>query len=227
MKTIQYFLLTVLALIAVASTDASARSRKPMPSERWTLRLGYGRSSEINTDNFTQGAGRYHYNGYDRLYSNSLENYYSNYNDVTYATGVFTLSADYRVSRRSAFGLSLGIDSHWSNIMDYKDHTRMGRNEGLSICAIPYYRFFWISAKSFRMYSGIGVGAAKCFGYPYLKYSYETDGGVRRSVDDTVQPAAQLFPLGMEFGSGDFGAFVEFGNGYLYSGVNLGVTYRF
>lgn len=230
LKPITMLVALAMSIALFSETEANARRssyrvvRKPeMPKERWSINVGIGSQSSINVERFTNGL--YHYWDFTDSQDGTLSDFYKDYNGPTYSAGSFSLGAEYLVARWFAVSATLGADFLWHDTYDSSSDGLTGKKTGTAISFMPQAKFIYLNRPKLRLYGYIGLGAIKYIGYDKMKYSYKDEYGVHFE-NESLQPAFQYTPIGVEFGGRLFG-FAEAGAGTLFSGIRAGVGYRF
>lgn len=202
-----------------SSTYTSHKKKSKAPKNTVAVRLDWCMPSDFASDNFLSGS-RWHGFG-----SDYLAGFYEPYHGVTRTTGAFGIGVDYSLNRWLLLTGDLGANLIWHDHFDSITDKPIGTHTGASIYMIPGFKVIYVNKPKFRLYSAVGLGAVKYFGYDNLKYTEYGSSSVTW-VDDTWQAAFQLSVIGMEFGRKLFG-FVDFGTGSMYTGMKAGIGYRF
>lgn len=122
----------------------------------------------------------------------------------------FGLEALYDFDGRWSAGLSTGYLGTVWKIVDKNDHSNVKSTSYLTFIPITLEgRCNYLNRPAFKLYGSIEAGGLFSFG-----------------EDFNVAPDLQLNPIGMEFGRKFFGM-MELGVGMNYTGVRVGLGYRF
>lgn len=204
----------LIALSASAENWREARNRdfKEKFPYKYEVRLGWSGYPILDAANFPNGYSghrdvdiliwNYHDGNIDALYGTAY--------GPEYMTGLISGEFSIHFKRWFTLAVEAGFNGIWGSVYDKYDGNRVETNRGVTFTVMPHARFYWVNCRSFRMYSGIGLGV--CLG------GY--DG------DFAVYPAAQLSPVGFTAGRKIF-VFAESSVGTTYMGGKFGIGYRF
>lgn len=193
----------------------NCKERKPMPPTRWSLRVGFGMPSDINTDYFTDDPEYFNYR------AGSLSKYYGPYTGPVKSTGSLSVGGEYLITRWFAVGADLSTDMLYCSMYDSLTDQKTGTHRGVSLSFIPMLRFYYMNRPKVRLYGSFGLGAVAYFGYN-LNNGNRINGNKIYYSGNFVELAGQYTPIGVEFGRRIYG-FAEAGLGTIYSGVRAGV----
>lgn len=141
----------------------------------------------------------------------SLGDIYSDYEKPMYTTGAISAESAWLYKDWFTFAVTLSGSFTWQSYADAITDARTGADTSLFVHIMPQARFNWLRREYVRMYSSIGLGVL-------TGYDLEKDFG--------ILPSGQLVPVGIEAGRKVFG-FCELGIGFMYTGVNAGIGFRF
>lgn len=228
-------ILAVLLLAAVLPVAAQARTggstarereyfryrsyRTALPSERWSVRFGAGKSSEINVSYFI---GR----RTDDKMGEGLSAYFGGYLGNTYSSGCYSIGAEYYVARWFAVSADISVEALWRDIHDSFTGMKTGASRGVALAVVPQAKFIYLHRPLVRVYSYIGIGAVQCFGFESMERRYVDENGSHVAPGQTLRLTCQICPLGVEIGRRFFG-FLECGTGSVFTGVRAGAGYKF
>lgn len=190
------------------------KERKPIPHERWAVRVGIGMPSDINTDYFTYDSEYFNYT------ANSLSKYYGPYTGPLYSTGSLSVGGEYLIARWFAIGADLATDMLYCKMYDSLTGRNTDTHHGVSLSFTPMLRFYYLNRPKVRLYGSFGLGVVAYFGYN-LTDGTQVKGNTIYYSGDFVELSGQYIPIGVEFGRRVYG-FAEAGVGTIYSGIRAG-----
>lgn len=199
-----------------------------LDDSKWGIRVSYGVTSDIHTENYVYG--HRHGIGYDYYvpYYNypNLSAIYGKWHGLTYTSGSFGLGLDYRLFKWLSLSMDASMDVLWQDRYDSYDDTEPTKNHGYSVSLLPGVKFFAVNSPVIRLYGGLSLGLTKYIGYDRLSYLYEYPNGYKVYQDDSYDIAYQIVPFGIELGRKLFG-FAELGYGSIFAGARIGMGYKF
>ncbi len=180
---------------------------------KWSIHFSAGTPSTFSTDNFLgYGPAFGHYDDYYPA-DKTLSEYYGAYHGKTYSSGYYSIGAEYPLLRWLSISADLGFDVIWHKIYNGETNRQTGIRRGASISFIPQAKFLFLNRETVRLYGYLGVGVITYLGHDL-------------SENEATTISGQYTPLGIEVGKRISG-FAEFGYGAMFSGVRIGVSYKF
>lgn len=187
---------------------------------RWSIRAGAGISSVNNLSNFV---GR----RVPVALGLGLSDYYGDWRGPTISSGAYSIGAEYLFSRWFSLSFDVSLEHFRRDVHDGASGKIAGKSSGTAVTLMPQAKFIYLNRPAVRLYGYVGAGLVKYFGFEVHDslYGNRYVAG-EATVGNSICPAAQVVPIGVEAGRRFFG-FAEVGSGYMFTGLRAGFGYRF
>lgn len=139
----------------------------------------------------------------------SLGTFYGDYFDTSFYTNNIGAEFLAHFGKRSSIGIGIYANHMWSDSYNAVTGEKSGRRTAAALFFLPTYRGYYMSRDVVRIYGTVSLGLTACF-----------------MEDIKFVGAFNISPIGVEVGRRFYG-FAEAGFGTVYSGISLGVGYKF
>lgn len=215
-------LIRIIMVLAVLTVGTSVSAQGLWNWQKWgherrghndatySLRLGISGMPSAIGERFTDGAIRY---GYNEIYPERLHvgDAYAGYMGNVMSTGVISAELVWNPSKRFNFSGNLAVCPVWAGTFDGVTDARLNTKAGCTVVVMPEVRLMYCNTRTVRAYSALGLGLGMYPGFSKAEFFI---------------PEIQFNIAGIEIGRKWFG-FGEFGAGTIFTGVRVGVGYRF